>query len=107
MNSYSGKTPDSLSTLRTEMILLTNYCHYQEKLIGLKVDQFKNNYPRILGASLLPYDETKNMKVSGLLDNFNEFISKLLPGFFEGRYLPGMVLKLVQVLMINLFSKRS
>ena len=107
MNSKSSHQLDNLTKLKMEKNRLEVYCLYQEKLIGLKVDHFRQNYPEILGESLLPYDETQNIKVSSLLDAVNEVIIKLLPGTFEGRFLPGMVLKMVEVIMINLINKRK
>jgi hypothetical protein len=107
MNSKSSHQLDNLKKLKMEKNRLEVYCLYQEKLIGLKADYFRQNYPEILGESLLPYDETQNIKVSSLLDAVNGVITKLLPGTFEGRFLPGVVLKVVEVIMINLINKRK
>ena len=107
MNSKSSHQLDNLTKLKMEKNKLEAYCLYQEKLIGLKIDNFRQNYPEILGESLLPYDETRNIKVSSLLDAVNGVIAKLLPGTFEGRFLPGMILKLVEVMVINLINKRK
>jgi hypothetical protein len=107
MNSKSSHQLDNLTKLKMEKNKLEAYCLYQEKLIGLKVDYFRQNYPEILGESLLPFDETKNIEVSSLLDAVNVVITKLLPGTFEGRFLPGMLLKMGQVIMINLINKRK
>jgi hypothetical protein len=98
---------DNLTKLRMEKNKLQAFCSYQEKLIGLKLNEFQANYPQILGESLLPYDEAQNIKVSSLLDSVNDVIAKLLPGIFEGRYLPRMMMKLIQVLVINLINKRK
>jgi len=107
MNAKSSHQLDNLTKLKMEKNKLEAYCLYQEKLIGLKVDYFRQNYPEILGESLLPFDETQNIKVSSLLDAINGVITKLLPGIFEGRFLPSMVLKLVQVMVINLVNKKN
>jgi len=107
MNAKSSRQLDNLTKLKMEKNKLEAYCLYQEKLIGLKVDYFRQNYPEILGDSLLPYDETQNIKVSSLLDAINGVITKLLPGIFEGRFLPGLALKLVEVMMINLINKKK
>jgi hypothetical protein len=107
MNSKSSHQLDNLTKLKMEKNKLEAFCLYQEKLIGLKVGYFRQNYPEILGESLLPYDETRNVRVSGLLDAINGVITQLLPGTFEGRFLPRMVLKLVEVMMINLINKRK
>ena len=103
--SNGHKRIDSLEKLRMEKSRLSDYCSYQEKLIGMKLEHFKANYPQILGDSLLPYDPSQNLRVGSLLDSVNDVIAKLIPGVFQGRFLPGMLLKLVEVLMVNLFSK--
>jgi hypothetical protein len=90
-----------------EKYKLATYCTYQEKLIGMKLELFRENYPSIIGESLLPYDRTQNIKVNNLLDSVNEVIANLLPQIFEGRYLPRMVLKLMQIVTIHLVSKRK
>jgi hypothetical protein len=107
MNPKADRKLDNLTKLRIEKNRLRDYCTYQEKLIGIKIGYFRQNYPEILGESLLPYDETQNVKVSSLLDAVNGVITKLLPGIFEGRFLPSMALKLVQVMMINLINKKK
>jgi hypothetical protein len=45
--------------------------------------------------------------VSDLLDAMNGVITKLLPGTFEGRFLPGFVLKMIQVVMIHLVNRKK
>ena len=96
---------DSLSKLKMEKSKLETYCSYQEKLIGLKIEYLKENYPKVLGEALLPYDTTQNVQVSDLLDSVNSVIVNLLPGIFKGKPLPGFVLKLVEILMIRMFNK--
>jgi hypothetical protein len=96
---------DSLSKLRMEKSKLENFCTYQEKLIGLKIDYFRENYPKVLGEALLPYDTAQNTKVSDLLDSVNSVIAHILPGIFKGKPLPGVFLKLVQIVMIRMFGK--
>lgn len=98
---------DSLSKLRMEKNKLETYCSYHEKLIGLKIDYFKENYPKVLGEALLPYDSTQNVKISNLLDSINILIINILPEIFKGKPLPGFVLKLVQIVMIRMFSKHK
>lgn len=103
-----GKTKlKNLASLRMEKNKLQLYCSYQEKLIGLKIDSFRANYPKILGESLLPYDEDQNIRVNSLLDSVNDLIAKLFPGIFRGRILPGILMKLLQVLVLNLVSKKK
>lgn len=103
----SASKMDNLTKLRIEKNKLEAFCTYQEKLIGIKFNEFQANYPEILGEALLPYNKSQNVKVSSLLDSVNDVIAKLLPGIFEGRYLPGMMMKLIQVLVINLVNKRK
>lgn len=98
---------DNLSKLRMEKLKLETFCTYQEKLIGYRIGYFRENYSKVLGESLLPYDAAQNLRVSSLLDSVNDVIKNLLPGIFEGKFFPGLVLKLVQVVMINLFNKRK
>ena len=108
MNSPK-KNPDSLARLRMEKYKLSTYCTYQEKLIGLKVDYLRENYPRILGDALLPYDRGQNAWVSNILDTVNDLIFSILPDKFEGKKLTGLFLKIVEIVMIRAFSwgKRS
>ena len=54
---------------------------------------------------MLPYDRVKNRRTSQLLDNVNNLITSLLPEVFEGKFLPGFLLKLVQILSIWTFRK--
>lgn len=105
MNSPK-KNPDSLTRLRMEKYKLTTYCTYQEKLIGLKVDYLRENYPRILGDALLPYDRGQNAWVGNILDSVNDLIMGILPAKFEGKKLSGLILKLVEILMVRAFAKR-
>ena len=104
--TISNSKVDNLSKLRMEKLKLETFCTYQEKLIGYRIDYFRENYSKVLGESLLPYDAAQNLKVSSLLDSVNEVIKHLLPGIFEGKFLPGLVLKMVQVIIINLFNKK-
>lgn len=103
----SKKNPDSLARLKMEKYKLSTYCTYQEKLIGLKVDYLRENYPRILGDALLPYERGQNVWVSDILDSVNDLIMGFLPAKFEGKKLSGLVLKLVEILMVRVFAKRK
>jgi hypothetical protein len=107
MKSGKKNKLDGLTLLKIEKARLAAYCSYQEKLIGLKYDYFRANYSGVLGEALLPYDEKQNVKVSELLDAVNGVITKLLPGTFEGKFLPGFVLKLIQVVMIHMVNKKK
>ncbi len=107
MSTESNSKIDNLSKLRMEKYKLSTYCTYQEKLIGLKFNYLQENFPKVIGESFLPYDRTQNIKINSLLDSVNDLIAKLVPGMFAGRSLPGIILKLVQILMIRVFHKPS
>ncbi len=106
MNHRTTSGIDNLNKLKMEKIRLTTYCAYQEKLIGLKMAYLRENYDKVLGESLLPYDRKQNVNVNGLLDSVNSLIVNLIPGVFKGRYLPAMILKLVQIMMIRAFTSK-
>ena len=97
---------DNLEKLRFEKNKLETYCTYQEKLIGLKIDYFKENPGMLLGEALLPYDPSQKVEVNDVLDSANSLIASLLPGLFKGRFLPGFVLKVIQILIIKMFAKK-
>ncbi len=97
---------DNLEKLKFEQNKLEIYCSYQEKLLGLQLEHFKGNYPKIIGDKLLPYDQSRTMQVNELLDSVNNLIATLLPGIFKGRYLPGLLLKILQLVMIRTFTKK-
>ena len=98
---------DSLLKLRLEKSKLENFCTYQEKLIAMKVGYLKENYSKVLGETLLPYEKGENTKISNLLDTVNSFITMLLPGIFKGKVLPEFLLKLVQIVMIRIMRKKT
>jgi hypothetical protein len=97
---------DNLEKLRFEKNKLEIYCAYQEKLMGLQLEHFKGNYAKIIGNELLPYDKSQTMQVNELLDSVNNLIATLLPGIFKGRFLPGFVLKILQLVIIRTFTKK-
>ncbi|MCX6222196.1 MAG: hypothetical protein NTZ69_14545 [Bacteroidia bacterium] len=97
---------DNLEKLRFEKNKLETYCTYQEKLIGLKIEYFKENPGMLLGEALLPYDPSQKIEVNDVLDSANDLIASLLPGLFKGRFLPGFVLKVIQILIIKMFTKK-
>lgn len=105
MSQHTNTKIDGLTRLRMERSKLQIFCTYQEKLIGLKMDYFRGNYSEVLGEVMLPYDKAKNRRTSQLLDSVNNLITNLLPEVFEGKFLPGIVLKLVQILSIWTFKK--
>jgi len=103
-NNPSNKI-DSLTRLRIEKNKLETFCNYQEKLIGLKIDYFRKNYSEVLSDSLLPFDRAQNQFTNNLLDAFNNVIAIILPEIFKGKFLPGMLLKVVEILSIWTFRK--
>ena len=105
MSDNSTHHIDSLTRLRIEKSKLESYCTYQEKLIGLKIDYFRQNYSEILSDSMLPYDKSTNTDVNTLLDSVNNLITRMLPEAFKGKFLPRMLLKLVEILMIQSFRR--
>ena len=105
MSQHTTQKMDGLTMLRLEKNKLQTFCTNQEKLIGLKMEYFKNNYSEVLGEVMLPYDKVKNRRTSHLLDSVNNLITILLPEVFEGKFLPGFLLKLVQILSIWTFRK--
>lgn len=105
MNQQSTQNIDSLTKLKIEKSKLAAYCTYQEKLIGLKVEDFKQNYSEILGQTLLPYDKSTNTDVNTFLDSVNNLIAGMLPETFKSRFFPRMLLKMVEIWMINTFRR--
>ena len=97
---------DNLEKLRFEKNKLETYCTYQEKLIGLKIEYFKENPGKVLGEALLPYDQSQKIEVNTVLDSANGLIAALLPGLFKVKFLPGFVLKVIQILIIKIFAKK-
>jgi hypothetical protein len=106
MNLQPNVKIDNLEKLRFEKNKMQIYCSYQEKLMGLKFEHFKGNYSKILSDQILPYDKTQTIQVNELLDSVNNLIATLLPGIFKGRTLPGLMLKIIQLVMIRTFTKK-
>lgn len=98
---------NSLETLQREKQRLKLFCSFQEDLLKDKIISIKLNYKRIIGEELLPFGDEKNTKVSNILDWVNEFIfGKLLKLDIDGKNkLSGSFVKIVEVLVIRLFSK--
>lgn len=96
---------DSLEKLQMEKVRLESQCAYQEKLIGLKVDYFRDNYPKILADRLLPNQEPQKAQVGSLLDSVNSLLSDFLPGIFKSKF-PALILRVVQVMMIRMFARK-
>lgn len=104
MSSKPAKI-DSLDKLKMEKSKLKSYCTYQEKLIGYKIEYFRENYSELLSDTLLPYSKSENADVNNLLDSVNNIIARMLPSAFEGKFLPRIMLKMIEILMINTFKK--
>jgi len=96
---------DSLGKLKMEKSKLQSYCTYQEKLIGYKIEYLRDNYSELLSDTLLPYSKSQNADVNNLLDSVNNIIARMLPSAFEGKFLPRIMLKMIEILMINTFKK--
>ena len=106
MNPKPVAKIDNLEKLRMEKLKLATFCTYQEKLIGLKIEYFRENHMQIIGETMLPYNKLQNHKVNNLLDSVNDIILNLLPGTLRDKYLPTLVMKLVQILMVRTFRKQ-
>lgn len=96
---------NSLDKLKMEKSKLQSYCSYQEKLIGYKFEYLRENYSELLSDTLLPYSKSQNTDVNNLLDAVNNIIVRMLPSSFEGKFLPRIMLKLIEILMIQTFRK--
>lgn len=105
MSHLPVNRPTTLNGIRSEIRLLRKQCSEGEKSMGEQAAYFGKNYPRILSDAVLPFDEEKKIRIGGILDALNDLISKLLPGYFEGRILPGIVLNVAEVLAIRLFGR--
>jgi len=104
MNNKPSKI-NSLDRLKMEKSKLQSYCTYQEKLIGYKIGYLRENYSELLSDTLLPYSKSQNSDVNNLLDSVNNIIARMVPSAFEGKFLPKIMLKLVEILMIQTFKK--
>lgn len=98
---------DSLEKLRMEKAKLRTFCKGQEKLIGLKVEFLKENYPKILTDSMLPFQQEQNQKINHLLDGVNGFITRLFPGIFENRIFPNLLLRMTEISIIRAFTEQK
>ncbi len=104
MSNKSAKI-DNLAKLRMEKSKLQSYCTYQEKLIGYKLEYLRENYSELLSDAVLPYSKSQNNDVNNLLDSVNNIIVRMVPSAFEGKFLPKIMLKLIEILMIQTFKK--
>ncbi len=97
----------NLEKLIQEKHELQTFCTKQEKLIGLKFDDVRKNFPEIITNEILPYSQERNSKILSILDIANEIIFSFLPPRFRNSMFTRIVLKVVQVLTIRSFRKRS
>ena len=105
--SSSVKKINRLELLILEKHQLKTRCTYQEKLIAYKFNELKKNFPEIISNEILPYTQEKNKEILSLLDFVNDFIIRLLPARFRNNRLTRIVLKLVQVVVIRGFNKKT
>ena len=63
-----------------------------------RVHQVLQQVVTVLGADYI--------QVEDVLDSANSLIASLLPGLFKGRFLPGFVLQVIQILIIKMFAKK-
>jgi hypothetical protein len=105
-----SKTVNKISNLE-KLILekheLQNFCTSQEKLISLKFDEFRKNFPEIITNEILPYSKERNSKILSILDIANEIIFRFLPPRFRNSMFTRIALKVIQVFVIRGFRKKG
>lgn len=106
MNNQVKKI-SNLDKLIQEKHELQTFCTSQEKLIGLKFDELKKNFPEIITNELLPNSMERNNKILSILDIANEIIFRFLPSRFRNSMFTRIVLKVIQVFVVRGFRKRS
>ena len=82
-------------------------CTSQEKLISLKFDELKKNFPEIITNEILPYSQERNNKILSILDIANEIIFRFLPPRFRNSMFTRLALKVIQLFVIRGFRKKS
>ena len=97
----------NLEKLIREKHELQTFCTSQEKLISLKFDELKKNFPEIITNEILPYSQERNNKILSILDIANEIIFRFLPPRFRNSIFTRIALKLIQVFVVRGFRKRS
>jgi hypothetical protein len=97
----------NLEKLIREKHELQTFCTSQEKLISLKFDELKKNFPEIITNEILPYSQERNNKILSILDIANEIIFRFLPPRFRNSMLTRIALKIIQVFVIRGFRKKS
>jgi hypothetical protein len=102
-----GNKISNLNKLIQEKHELQTFCTSQEKLISLKFDELKKNFPEIITNEILPYSQERNNKILSILDIANEIIFRFLPPRFRNSMLTRIALKIIQVFVVRGFRKKS
>ncbi len=97
----------NLEKLIREKHELQTFCTSQEKLISLKFDELRKNFPEIITNEILPYSQERNNKILSILDIANEIIFRFLPPRFRNSMLTRIALKIIQVFVIRGFRKKD
>lgn len=105
--SNQAKKITNLEKLIQEKHELQTLCTKQEKLIGIKFDELRKNFPEIITNEILPYSQDRNNKILSILDIANEIIFRFLPPRFRNSMLTRIALKIIQVFVIRGFRKKS
>jgi hypothetical protein len=105
--SNQVKKITNLEKLIREKHELQTFCTSQEKLIVLKFDALKKNFPEIIGNEILPYTQERNSKILSILDIANEIIFRFLPPRFRNSMFTRIALKVIQVFVIRGFRKKG
>ena len=105
--STQVKKISNLEKLVREKQELQTFCTAQEKLISLKFDELKKNFPEIITNEILPYSRERNLKILSILDIANEIIFRFLPPRFRNSMFTRIALKVIQVFVIRGFRKKS
>jgi len=105
--SNQVKKITNLEKLIQEKHELKTFCTSQEKLISLKFDELKKNFPEIITNEILPYSQERNNRILSILDIANEIIFRFLPPRFRNSMFTRIALKVIQVFVIRGFRKKS
>lgn len=105
--SNQVKKITNLDKLIQEKHELKTFCTYQEKLISIKFDELKKNFPEIITNEILPYSKERNSKIISILDIANEIIFRFLPSRFRNSMFTRIAFKVIQVFVIRGFRRKS
>lgn len=97
----------NLDKLIQEKHDLKTFCASQEKLISLKFDELRKNFPEIITNEILPYSQGRNNRIISILDIANEIIFRFLPPRFRKSMFTRIALKVIQVFVLRGFRKKS